>query len=84
MTTVVRKRLVFRKQFPLFEVWPLVLAALMALAWLAVTHAAHLSPIVIATIPVGDSPHGVGVNPWTDRIYVGSHLDNTVSVIDSP
>ena len=37
---------------------------------------------VIATIPVGSSPVGVGVNPATNRIYVANFADNTVSVID--
>ena len=35
---------------------------------------------VIATVPVGGQ--SIGVNPTTDRIYVGNNFDETVSVID--
>jgi YVTN family beta-propeller protein len=37
---------------------------------------------VTATIPVGNSPFGLAVNPATNTIYVGNGLDDTVSVID--
>ena len=37
---------------------------------------------VIATIPVGDAPLAVRVNPTTNRIYVANQRDDTVSVID--
>ena len=37
---------------------------------------------VIATIPVGFSPLGIGINPITHRIYVANSGSNTVSVID--
>ena len=37
---------------------------------------------VIATVPVGDVPQGVGVNPTTNRVYVANFDDDTVSVID--
>jgi YVTN family beta-propeller protein len=37
---------------------------------------------VIATIPVGTNPNGVGTNPLTNRIYVTNQDDNNVSVID--
>jgi YVTN family beta-propeller protein len=40
------------------------------------------SPTVIATIPVGNGPFGVAVNPSTNRIYVTNYQDDTVSVID--
>lgn len=43
--------------------------------------AGHISPTVVATIPVGTNPTGVGVNPSTDRVYVSNHLSSTVSVI---
>src|SRR3972149_2195194 len=43
---------------------------------------AHTTPAVIATVPVGFSPEGVGVNPTTDRVYVSNVLSATVSVID--
>ncbi|MED3297157.1 YVTN family beta-propeller repeat-containing protein, partial [Bacillus thuringiensis] len=37
---------------------------------------------VIATISVGSSPFGVGVNPSTNRIYITNANNNNVSVID--
>ncbi|MFB5664101.1 YncE family protein [Alteribacillus sp. HJP-4] len=37
---------------------------------------------VIATVAVGSSPRGVGVNPTTSRIYVGNLNTDNVSVID--
>ncbi len=45
-------------------------------------HGAHISPTVIATVPVGTWPWGVGVNPATDRVYVTNIGSNSVSVID--
>jgi YVTN family beta-propeller protein len=38
--------------------------------------------VEIATVNVGSSPQYVGVNPSTNRIYVGNFFSNTVSVID--
>jgi YVTN family beta-propeller protein len=37
---------------------------------------------VTASIPVGTTPVGVGVNPDTGRVYVANRGSNTVSVID--
>ena len=37
---------------------------------------------VVETVPVGTSPHGVGVNPTTNKIYVANRASNHVSVID--
>ena len=37
---------------------------------------------VIATIPVGSAPEGVGVSPDGTRIYVANTSDDTVSVIN--
>jgi len=37
---------------------------------------------VIATIPVGNHPWGIAVNPSTHRIYVANAYGSTVSVID--
>src|SRR5438045_6816512 len=37
---------------------------------------------VVATIPVGNNPEGVAVNPLTNRAYVTNISDNDVSVID--
>src|SRR6266480_2274598 len=37
---------------------------------------------VVATVGVGSSPFGVGVNPNTNRIYVSNRSSNNVSVID--
>ena len=38
---------------------------------------------VIATVPVGQSPWDVAVNPSTDKIYVTNQEDGTVTVIDA-
>src|SRR5436309_8906651 len=37
----------------------------------------------IATISVGSTPYGVGVNPSTSRVYVANSGEGTVSVINS-
>jgi YVTN family beta-propeller protein len=37
---------------------------------------------VVATVPVGYRPYGVGVNPSTHKVYVTNNASNTVSVID--
>ena len=37
---------------------------------------------VVATIPVGTNPSGIGVNPNSNMIYVSNLSDSTVSVID--
>ena len=58
-----------------------VLLALL-LVFAAQGQAAHTSPTVIATVPVGTAPGGVGVNPTTDRVYVANSTSNSVSVID--
>jgi len=39
---------------------------------------------VIATIPVGQAPTAVAVNPQTNTIYVSSPASNTLWVIDGP
>ncbi|RJP34472.1 MAG: hypothetical protein C4536_02750 [Actinobacteria bacterium] len=39
---------------------------------------------VVATVPVGTNPGGIGVNPMTDKIYVSNNGSNTVSVIYDP
>ncbi|WP_274495749.1 YncE family protein [Priestia megaterium] len=36
---------------------------------------------VIAIIPVGVQPAGVGINPYINRIYISNRGSNTVSVI---
>ena len=38
---------------------------------------------VIATVPVGDGPRGVGVTPDATRVYVANEQSDTVSVIDT-
>ena len=38
---------------------------------------------VVATIPVGNFPNGLAVNPNGTRIYVVNYGDGTVSVIDT-
>jgi YVTN family beta-propeller protein len=52
----------------------------LALGCVPVSHA--LAQAVVATISVGKSPTGVGVNSRTNKIYVANSGDNTVSVID--
>ncbi len=37
---------------------------------------------VVATVPVGDGPEAVGVNPDNTRVYVANGAADTVSVID--
>jgi len=54
-----------------------VTGGLLGVAW----SAAHALSVV-ATIPVGDSPRGVAVNPLTNRIYVANYASRDVSVVD--
>lgn len=37
---------------------------------------------VTATIPAGDSPRGIAVNPATNKVYVVNELSNDVTIID--
>jgi YVTN family beta-propeller protein len=55
-----------------------------ALAVLGNAPPASAEPVVIATIPVGNWPVRVGVNPLTNRIYVANDTGDSVSVIDGP
>lgn len=41
------------------------------------------SNTVIATVPVGQSPYGVAVNPTGTRVYITNIGSNSVSVIDT-
>src|SRR5258706_201998 len=43
---------------------------------------ASAARVVIATVPVGSGPDGVGVNATTNRIYVANFGGSSVSVID--
>ena len=38
---------------------------------------------VIATIPVGNSPSGVAINPTNGLVYVTNVLSDTVSVVST-
>jgi YVTN family beta-propeller protein len=38
---------------------------------------------VVATVPVGDEPYGVGITPDNRYVYVANHLSNSLSVIDA-
>lgn len=38
--------------------------------------------VPVATVPVGEMPHSVAVNPVTNRIYVGGLGSNSITVID--
>ena len=66
---------------------PLAAAAVFGLALVCAPAARATN--VVATIPVGSFPHGVAVNPVTNRVYVtnsggqaSGYPGNTVSVID--
>jgi len=39
---------------------------------------------VIATVPVGGNPFGIGVDPVTGRVFVGNRSTNDVSVFQDP
>lgn len=41
------------------------------------------SNAVVATIPVGEQPYGIGYNAATKEVYVANIVSNTVSVIDA-
>ena len=47
-------------------------AAMALLLSVPFTYGADIKHIVIATIPVGDLPQRLGVNPNTNRIYVAN------------
>jgi YVTN family beta-propeller protein len=70
-----------RTQATTLALWTPILLAL-ALAALLSPAASVLAQTVTATVPVGNLPHGVGVNPTTGRVYVANNNSNTVSVID--
>jgi YVTN family beta-propeller protein len=38
---------------------------------------------VIATIPVGEAPSGVAINPTNGLVYVANLFSNTVSVVST-
>ena len=59
-----------------------VLGLVLTLALAPWGGALALGQTVVATVPVGSSPFGVGVNPATNRIYISNFLSNTISVID--
>jgi YVTN family beta-propeller protein len=59
-----------------------VLGLVLTLALAPWGGALALGQTVVATVPVGSSPFGVGVNPTTNRIYVSNFGSNTASVID--
>ena len=60
-----------------------VVLGLLVLMMLLPGRDVHAQATVIATVPVGTGPVGVGVNPITNRIYVAnSPPSNNVSVID--
>jgi len=60
-----------------------LLASLFVVVMLVCVPVAGFSADVpIATIPVGDSPVAVGVNPFSHRVFVANYYGNSVSVID--
>ncbi len=60
----------------------IVTALLLALVVLLGSAGTLKAASVVATVPVGSYPYGVGVNPTTDKIYVANLSNNNVSVID--
>lgn len=62
-----------------------IVSILVGMAWAGATpdlRAQPAPPTLIATVPVGIRPVGVGVNPVTNRIYVANKGSDTASVID--
>ncbi|MDP2182814.1 MAG: hypothetical protein Q8K99_09655 [Actinomycetota bacterium] len=58
------------------------LAAFVAVILLSLVGIGYPSDIPIATIPVGDAPVAIAVNPVSHAVYVANYYGNTVSVID--
>lgn len=48
----------------------------------AVVPNVEAAPTVVATIPVGQSPHGIAVDATSNRIFVANLFSHNVSVID--
>jgi len=59
----------------------IVIASLFLVSLGMVSHNAFAAQ-VIATIPVGTAPTGVGINPTTNEIYVANSGSSSISVID--
>jgi YVTN family beta-propeller protein len=60
----------------------LILGSLLVLPWPAALGASG-SPVIIARIPVGATPHGVAVTPDGRQVYVTNFNRGSVSVIDA-
>jgi YVTN family beta-propeller protein len=71
------------KRSHLFFRWLSGIVLIVFLTFSQTVTRAGAAPNVIATIPLGGNPFGVGVNPNTNRIYVANNGINTVSVIDA-
>lgn len=61
---------------------PFLLTIALVMLLIGLPAAVFSADIPIATIPVGDSPVAVGVNPFSHRVYVANYYGNSVSVID--
>jgi len=46
-------------------------------------HLAACHRTTVATLPTGEYPDGLAVDPWTHTLYVANDGDNNVSVIDT-
>lgn len=58
------------------------LAILTAALLLAPAVTVFSADVPIATVPVGDAPVAVGVNPMSHRVYVANYYGDSVSIID--
>jgi len=59
-----------------------VLLASMLVMLLGLPLSVFSADVPIATVPVGDSPVAIGLNPFSPRVYVANYYGNSVSVID--
>ena len=63
--------------------WLRVCLILVLSFWLFILVAAPAQgQTVIASVPVGEQPLAVALNPVTNKIYVGNSVSNNVTVID--
>lgn len=61
---------------------PTTFVAIAAFLLLSLVGIGYSSDVPIATVPVGDAPVAVAVNPVSHAVYVANYYGNTVSIID--